>query len=176
MAGASSTDALNHLVQGQNAPAPNPEQMRAASTQAANEPRQVKRKPIEQRVEKAKQAVNPVLSAARPLLRALADMPSTLRVDQAARLKDVLEQELHDFQTVCERVGTVFSRASGEPLERGIPGLFTYAGYHNLFNARLPEFVNKAQAIDAWVMGRAGASAQKKRLRAQQASWLATTR
>ncbi|CAJ0893448.1 Outer membrane protein A [Ralstonia sp. LMG 32965] len=75
------------------------------AAQAANEPRQVKRKPIEQRVEKALQQVNPLLSAARPLLRALADMPSELRIDQAGLLKTVLVQELHDFQTVCERAG-----------------------------------------------------------------------
>ncbi|WP_431068223.1 type VI secretion system membrane subunit TssM [Ralstonia holmesii] len=79
----------------------------------------------------------------------------------------MMEEAPADFtlvRAIGPQAGTVFSRASGEPLERGIPGLFTYAGYHNLFNARLPEFVNKAQAIDAWVMGRAGASAQKKTL------------
>ncbi|POH89032.1 type VI secretion system membrane subunit TssM [Ralstonia pickettii] len=65
-------------------------------------------------------------------------------------------------RAIGPQAGTVFSRASGEPLERGIPGLFTYAGYHKVFNTRLPEFVNKAQAIDAWVMGRPGA--QKKTL------------
>ena len=94
----------NHHARLSEAP-PGAEQAHATSTQAANEPRQIKRKPIEQRVEKARQAVNPLLSAARPLLRALADMPGTLRVDQAALLKDMLLQELHDFQTVCERVG-----------------------------------------------------------------------
>lgn len=78
----------------------------------------------------------------------------------------MMEEAPADFtlvRAIGPQAGTVFSRASGEPLERGIPGLFTYAGYHNLFNARLPEFVNKAQSIDAWVMGRAG-SAQKKTL------------
>ncbi len=103
--GPSSAGAATSNLMQEPAAQPSPEPVRSASTRAANEPRQIKRKPIEQRVEKAKQAVNPVLSAARPLLRALADMPSTLRVDQAALLKDVLEQELHDFQTVCERVG-----------------------------------------------------------------------
>lgn len=73
--------------------------------QAANEPDHIKRKPIELRVEKALRQVNPLLSAARPLLRALADMPAELRVDQADLLKKVLVQELHDFQTVCQRAG-----------------------------------------------------------------------
>lgn len=79
----------------------------------------------------------------------------------------MMEEAPPDFtlvRAIGPQAGTVFSRASGEPLERGIPGLFTYAGYHNLFNVRLPEFVNKAQAVDAWVMGRAGAGAQKKTL------------
>jgi len=80
----------------------------------------------------------------------------------------MMEEAPQDFtlvRAVGPQAGTVFTRASGEPLERGIPGLFTYAGYHDLFNARLPEFVGKAQAVDAWVMGRgAGISAQKKTL------------
>ncbi|CAG9170688.1 hypothetical protein LMG23992_01730 [Cupriavidus laharis] len=80
----------------------------------------------------------------------------------------MMEEAPQDFtlvRAVGPQAGTVFTRASGEPLERGIPGLFTYAGYHDLFNARLPEFVGKAQAIDAWVMGRGtGVSAQKKTL------------
>lgn len=80
----------------------------------------------------------------------------------------MMEEAPQDFtlvRAVGPQAGTVFTRASGEPLERGIPGLFTYAGYHELFNARLPEFVGKAQALDAWVMGRGvGISAQKKTL------------
>lgn len=80
----------------------------------------------------------------------------------------MMEEAPQDFtlvRAVGPQAGTVFTRASGEPLERGIPGLFTYAGYHDLFNARLPEFVAKAQAIDAWVMGRGtGVGAQKKTL------------
>lgn len=79
----------------------------------------------------------------------------------------MMEEAPPDFtlvRSIGPQAGTVFSRASGEPIERGIPGLFTYAGYHELFNARLPEFVNKAQSIDAWVMGRTGIDAQKKTL------------
>ncbi|CAJ0890733.1 hypothetical protein R77567_04212 [Ralstonia sp. LMG 32965] len=90
---------------------------------------------------------------------------STERLYERAKAA-MMEEAPADFtlvRAIGPQAGTVFSRASGEPLERGIPGLFTYAGYHNLFNARLPEFVNKAQAIDVWVMGRAG-GAQKKTL------------
>ncbi|WP_296225568.1 type VI secretion system protein TssL, long form [Ralstonia sp. UBA689] len=85
--------------------AQSPGKAHETATQAANEPLRAKRKPIEQRVEKAMQQINPLLSAARPLLRVLADMPRELRVDQAALLKRVLVQELHDFQAVCERAG-----------------------------------------------------------------------
>lgn len=80
----------------------------------------------------------------------------------------MMEEAPQDFtlvRAVGPQAGTVFTRASGEPLERGIPGLFTYAGYHDLFNARLPEFVGKAQSVDAWVMGRGvELGAQKKTL------------
>ncbi|WP_066742093.1 type VI secretion system membrane subunit TssM [Cupriavidus sp. D384] len=80
-----------------------------------------------------------------------------------AAMAEEAPQDFTLVRAVGPQAGTVFTRASGEPLERGIPGLFTYAGYHDLFNARLPEFVGKAQAIDAWVMGRgAGVGAQKK--------------
>ncbi|SCU75152.1 conserved membrane hypothetical protein [Cupriavidus necator] len=78
----------------------------------------------------------------------------------------MMEEAPQDFtlvRAVGPQAGTVFTRASGEPLERGIPGLFTYAGYHDLFNVRLPEFVARAQAVDIWVMGRGtGPGAQKK--------------
>ena len=79
-----------------------------------------------------------------------------------AAMMDEAPQDFTLVRAIGPQAGTVFTRASGEPLERGIPGLFTYAGYHELFNARLPEFVSKAQAVDTWVMGRAGA--QKKTL------------
>lgn len=51
----------------------------------------------------------------------------------------------------------LFSRASGETLETGVPGFFTFDGYHALFAKRLSETVGVALADDAWVMGRDGA-------------------
>ncbi len=57
------------------------------------------------------------------------------------------------LRVVGAQAGTVFSRASGEPLEKGVPGLYTYDGYHELFSKKLPELVAKAQQEDAWVMG-----------------------
>ncbi|CAJ0777246.1 Outer membrane protein A [Ralstonia condita] len=97
------TDLDNRLAQTPDAMAEGPDTVRPTPSQAANDPLRGKRKPIEQRVAKAQQAANPLLAAARPLVRALADMPATLRVDQVVLLKSVLIEELHDFQTVCER-------------------------------------------------------------------------
>ncbi|WP_233808482.1 type VI secretion system membrane subunit TssM [Paraburkholderia sp. HP33-1] len=54
----------------------------------------------------------------------------------------------------------VFTLADGSTLARGIPGLYSYVGYHTVFNKRLPEFLEQAQKQDAWVMGKADASAR----------------
>ncbi|WP_341248081.1 type VI secretion system membrane subunit TssM [Cupriavidus pauculus] len=62
-------------------------------------------------------------------------------------------QDFTLLRAVGPQAGTVFTRAGGEPVERGVPGLFTYDGYHDVFNARLAEFVSKAQVADSWVMG-----------------------
>ncbi|CAE6934948.1 type VI secretion system membrane subunit TssM [Paraburkholderia domus] len=87
------------------------------------------------------------------------------------RAKAAMQKEAPDEFTLIRAVGpqagTVFTRASGAPLSRGVPGLFTFDGYRNLFDKRLPEFVQTARDDDAWVMGRsylAGLSdaAQKK--------------
>lgn len=76
----------------------------AAPRSTVGEPMHVMpRKSIEQRVEEMSHAANPLLAAARPLLRALADMPDALRPDQAAELKSLLLQEAKEFQSVCER-------------------------------------------------------------------------
>jgi len=61
------------------------------------------RKPIEQRVAEIGQSANPLLAAARPLLRTLADMPVDLQPAQGELLKEFLVLEAGDFQSVCER-------------------------------------------------------------------------
>jgi type VI secretion system protein ImpK len=50
-----------------------------------------------------KAASNPLLEAARPLLRALADMPAQLDHDRVEQLRDLLEQEVRAFQKLCEQ-------------------------------------------------------------------------
>jgi type VI secretion system protein ImpL len=97
------------------------------------------------------------------LVRAVQDFlnanTSTQRVYErakAAMLPDA-PQEFTLVRAVGPQAGTVFSRAGGLPLEKGVPGLFTYDGYHDIFSKRLPEFVGQAIDDDAWVMGRGGA-------------------
>ncbi|SDD16461.1 type VI secretion system membrane subunit TssM [Paraburkholderia lycopersici] len=74
------------------------------------------------------------------------------------RAKTAMMKEAPDEFTLIRAVGpqagTVFTRESGAPLSRGVPGLFTSDGYRNLFDRRLPEFVQAARDDDAWVMGR----------------------
>ncbi len=48
-------------------------------------------------------AGNPLREAARPLLRALADMPEYLEADAIALLRSLLEEELRIFQKLCEQ-------------------------------------------------------------------------
>lgn len=74
------------------------------------------------------------------------------------RAKAAMQKEAPDEFTLLRAVGpqagTVFTRASGAPLSRGVPGIFTFDGYRNLFDKRLPEFAQVARDDDAWVMGR----------------------
>jgi type VI secretion system protein ImpL len=81
---------------------------------------------------------------------------ATLRLYERAKIAMQKEapEEFTLLRAVGPQAGTVFTRASGEPLARGVPGLFTYDGYRNLFDKRLPEFVQLARDDDAWVMGR----------------------
>jgi type VI secretion system protein ImpL len=58
------------------------------------------------------------------------------------------------LRAVGPQAGTVFTRASGLPLSHGVPGIFTFDGYRELFDKRLHAFVAAAHTDDAWVMGR----------------------
>lgn len=81
---------------------------------------------------------------------------------KAAMFKEAPD-EFTLLRAVGPQAGTVFTRASDAPLSRGVPGLFTFDGYRNLFDKRLPEFVQIARDDDAWVMGRSYlGEAQKK--------------
>lgn len=83
------------------------------------------------------------------------------------RIKAIVSPEAPPEFTLVRAIGpqagTVFVRASQQPLEKGVPGLFTYDGYHQLFSKRLPELMPEAADQDAWVMGiarRAGAGGE----------------
>ncbi len=112
----------------------------------------------------------PVQSASLPndaLVRAVQEFlnsnTSTQRAYERAKAAMLPEapQEFTLVRAVGPQAGTVFSRAGGLPLEKGIPGLFTYDGYHEVFNKRLPEFVERALDDDAWVMGRGAVDGKK---------------
>jgi type VI secretion system protein ImpL len=72
---------------------------------------------------------------------------------KAALIPDA-PQDFTLVRALGPQAGTLFSRASGKTLEKGVPGFFTYDGYHGLFAKRLAEMVAVAQVDDAWVMGR----------------------
>ncbi len=50
----------------------------------------------------------------------------------------------------------VFTRASGQPLTRGVPGLFTYKGYHEGFQAVVGDATRQLADEQGWVLGVAG--------------------
>ncbi|HEY2021850.1 type VI secretion system membrane subunit TssM [Paraburkholderia sp.] len=83
------------------------------------------------------------------------------------RAMNAMAPEAPESVTLISAAGpqasAVFSLAQGSALERGIPGLYTYDGYHAVFNPRLTEFLEQAQKQDAWVMGMADASARWRR-------------
>ena len=93
-----------------------------------------------------------LIQAARQLLNT---HPSTQRLYERAKaaMQHEAPQAFSLIAAVGPQAGTVFALASGAPLDKGIPGLFTHAGYHNLFSKRLLEFIHAAQTDDAWVMG-----------------------
>lgn len=82
-----------------------------------------------------------------------------------AALANEAPQDFTLARALGPNAGTLFSRASGTSLEKGVSGLFTFDGYHQSFAKKLPELVAVAMQDDAWVMGRldgVGGAAQKK--------------
>lgn len=90
----------------------------------------------------------------------LDDETATQRIYERAKLAMQAESP-PDFtlvRAVGPQVGTVFARHEGLPLDKGVPGLFTYDGYHLVFAPRIAAFVRDALLDDDWVMGRGNAS------------------
>lgn len=49
--------------------------------------------------------------------------------------------------------GLVFMRASGEPLTRGVPGLYTFDGYHKAFLGAAERISGQLAREESWVLG-----------------------
>ncbi|MCZ2497590.1 type VI secretion system membrane subunit TssM [Xylophilus sp. Kf1] len=114
--------------------------------------------------------VRSLFSGARPMQSAAPADLALIRQAQAFLDSRTAAQRLYDraraaFQkdappdftlvrAVGPQAGTVFSRGGGLSLESGVPGLYTYDGYHGLFEKRLASFIGRAFAQDAWVMDR----------------------
>jgi type VI secretion system protein ImpL len=75
------------------------------------------------------------------------------------RLKLAPIPDVNDF-TIAEKVGPqstlVFARRSGEPITKGIPGLYTKDGYYKFFRNRSDITIVKQIDEAAWVLGTAG--------------------
>lgn len=85
----------------------------------------------------------------------LEKQPSTERLYERIKqsLLPVAGREFSLTQVLGPQSAFIFSRASGASVERGVPGLFTYDGYHDVFSKRLPTLLVAVQQDDMWVMG-----------------------
>jgi type VI secretion system protein ImpL len=60
--------------------------------------------------------------------------------------------ELRFSEAAGRDAALVFVRRSGAPLNKGIPGLYTYAGYHEVFE-KVSDTLAKQLADEAWIYG-----------------------
>ncbi|KAF3998079.1 type VI secretion system membrane subunit TssM [Glaciimonas immobilis] len=84
------------------------------------------------------------------------------------RATTAMEKDAPDNFTLLQAIGpqptVILTLKSNSSLERGIPGLYTYQGYHDVFNERLPDLVGQALIEDNWVMGRRNIAKQAFRI------------
>ena len=82
------------------------------------------------------------------------------------RLVRALEHNaLPDFSigaVVGPQAPAVFVRRSGRPLSDGVPSLYSYRGYHELFAGEVANVLRYAGKDDEWVMGVSEASARER--------------
>jgi len=75
--------------------------------------------------------------------------------------RELMDRPLREF-TFAEaggpRSALVFARASGRPITRGVHGLFTHHGYHNVFLPEIQSVLGRLGNEEAWLMGRAAHS------------------
>ncbi|WP_233592561.1 type VI secretion system membrane subunit TssM [Erwinia psidii] len=67
-----------------------------------------------------------------------------------------------------EQIGHIFTVTDSAMAEKGVPGLFTYSGYHQIFKKKLSAILRKFDQEDRWVMGNPEPVATLKMLRADQ--------
>jgi type VI secretion system protein ImpL len=85
----------------------------------------------------------------------LARYPLAARVYSRLRREGVAQQ-VADFSLVKEAgpgAAAVFTRASGEPLTKGVSGLFTYNGYYQAFRSASEKVANQLADEEGWVLG-----------------------
>ncbi|MGH8763556.1 MAG: type VI secretion system membrane subunit TssM, partial [Nitrosospira sp.] len=85
----------------------------------------------------------------------LARIPIAQRI--YGRIKQLeIGTEIPEF-TIAKAAGPaallVFTRVSGQPLTQGVPGLYSYAGYHEAFPQAAKEVTEQLSAEEAWVLG-----------------------
>lgn len=73
------------------------------------------------------------------------------RLLRTARLRDLPEWTVAD--NAGPEAGRVFELRSGHSLNTGVPGVFTWSGYHTQFLPMLPQ-VTQDVTEDSWVLGR----------------------
>jgi len=85
----------------------------------------------------------------------LAALPLAQRVYSRIRREGV-GGDLPEF-TIARAAGPgaalVFTRASGAPLTKGVPGLFTYDGYHRGFQKQVDAATRQLSEEEGWVLG-----------------------
>ena len=101
-----------------------------------------------------------VVASTRDLLMTV---PLAERAYQRIRT-ELMDSHIPDFRlsdVLATDSVTLFSRRSGKPLRQGIPGLYTYQGFHGVFNIEKRRIIRQLMA-DSWVYGEeaAGSSEQ----------------
>ena len=92
----------------------------------------------------------------------LASVPLPQRVYSRLRLRGLAASfpEVSAVSAGGPNVQLVFVRGSGLPLTRGVPGLFTYDGYHKGFQSVVGEAARTLAEEQTWVLGIPAAQAQ----------------
>ena len=85
----------------------------------------------------------------------LARMPLSARIYQRLKL-ELSHNEIADFR-ISDKAGRdaplVFTRKSGDPLNKGVPGLYTCAGYNELF-VKNTETTTRQLTGERWIFGK----------------------